>query len=62
MNAVWLKLRADCVLDSQQHDKALASIPENVTEIAKETRLDDVEDGDMNELLEGHGVELSTED
>jgi hypothetical protein len=62
MNGVWRKLWPDCVLDSQQHDTALASIPENVTEVAKETRLGAVEDGDVNEHPEGHGVELSTED
>jgi hypothetical protein len=38
------------------------SITENVTEIAKEIGLDDVEVGDINELFESHGEELSMED
>jgi hypothetical protein len=62
MNGVWRNLWPDCVLDSQQHDTALASIPENVTEVAKETRLGAVEDGDVNERLESQCEELSTED
>jgi hypothetical protein len=33
-----------------------------VTEIAKETGLDDAEVGDINELLENNGEELPTED
>jgi hypothetical protein len=43
MNGVRRKVRPDCIPDSQGHDTALASITENVTEIAKETGLDDAE-------------------
>jgi hypothetical protein len=35
---------------------------EIVTEIADEIGLDDIEVGDINELLESHGEELSMED
>jgi hypothetical protein len=34
----------------------------SITEIAKEIGLDDVQVGDINELLDSHGKELSTED
>jgi hypothetical protein len=61
MNGVWRKLWPDCIPDSHEHDTTLASITDNVTEIAKEIGLDDVEVGDMNELLESHGEELSTQ-
>ena len=61
MNGIWPKLWPDCIPDSQDHDTTLASITENVTEIAKEIGLDDVEVGDINELLESHGEELSME-
>ena len=62
MNGVWRKLWPDSIPDSQEHDTTLASITENVTKIAKEIGLDDVEVGDINELLERHCEELSTED
>jgi hypothetical protein len=62
MNGVWCKLWPDSILDMQEHDTALVSITENMIEIAKETGLDDVENGNMNELPESHGEELSTPD
>jgi hypothetical protein len=47
MNGVWRKVWPDCIPDSQEHDTALASITENVTEIAKQTGMGDAEVGDM---------------
>ena len=44
MNGVWHKLWPDCIPDLQEHDTTLVSTTENVTEIAKEIGLDDVEE------------------
>jgi hypothetical protein len=45
-NGVWCKLCPSCIPDSQEKDKALASTAENVTDIARETGLDDAVVGD----------------
>jgi hypothetical protein len=52
MNGVWCKLWPDRILVLQDHVIALASITEIVTDVAKEIGLDDVQVGDINELLE----------
>jgi hypothetical protein len=51
MNGMWHELWPDCILDLQEHDITLASVPENVIGITKETGLGDAEVGDINELL-----------
>jgi hypothetical protein len=54
--SIWGKVCPHCIRDSQKH---YTSIADSVTEIAKGTELDAAEVGDLNELSDRHGEELS---
>jgi hypothetical protein len=52
MSDVRRKLSPEFIPDLQEHNTTLLSIPDNVTETAKETGVDHVEDDDMNKLID----------
>jgi hypothetical protein len=54
INGKWCKLWPDCILGSQEHNTTLAAVTENVKEIPEEIALDDIEVGDINELIESY--------